>query len=58
MRLKKKFFFLLVQNQQCLVSMCPQAITGLEERHRAAKGLWLVQWCSVISADSLLGLMY
>ena len=47
-----------LDSKQCLVSMCPQAITGLEERHRTAKGLWLVRWCSVISADSLLGLMY
>lgn len=34
----------------------------VEERYKAApciaKGLWLVQQCSVISADSLLGLMY
>lgn len=48
----KKKKRLLVQNQQCLVSVCPQAITG-QKRDRtsgsmSSKGtVWLVNWCNV-----------
>lgn len=57
MRLKKNFFF--AGSKPTMPSEDVSAgHSRVEERRGAAKGLWLVQWCSAISAGSLLGLMY
>ena len=57
MRLKKNFFF--AGSEPTMPSEDVSAgHSRVEERRGAAKGLWLVQWCSAVSAGSLPGLMY